>query len=132
MIKLKKIRNETKSIDNDHVIQIEINFENKTGKKYENIETINMNNNKCNDNNKGIGKGILLCKYFELLKQWISSESCDNNNDDNINNINDRLRINNKYKTIFREFAKYFKKEMTLCIDDNLQKELDVINLLFK
>eukprot|EP01083_Nonionella_stella_P010196 29126_1 len=62
--------------------------------------------------NTGIRKAILLCKYAQLLMDWLQPNT-------NINNSN--------YKQIFARFLQHFQDEMTHCNDDKLQKEVDVM-----
>jgi len=108
-----------------------VSFEDVNGRKYENKQFVAFQSPKLyamndmidseeeeedeNENanfydNLGIRKGILLCKYVELIRNWIQSANKD------------------KYQTtLFPKFLKYFKKEMKKCKDDQLQKEVEII-----
>merc|ERR1711902_277538 len=128
LIKLKKCDNNDDNIN----VEIVVSFEDINGRKYENKQfvtfeppklyamndMIDFNENEDeNDNEKvnfydnlGIRKGILLCKYVELVRNWIQSKN------------------KNKYQTeAFPKFLKHFMYEMKKCKDDQLQKEAKII-----
>ena len=134
LIKLKKSNN-----NNSDNINVELNvtFETVDGKKYENKQFVNFNppkltviNDMIDDDeddedglndlenfydNLGIRKGILLCKYVEILHDWIE---CDD----------EKRKMYKDYK--FKVFQNHFKREMKLCKDEELQKEYDVLQKL--
>ena len=57
-------------------------------------------------------------KYLELIKEWIDSD------------INGKLIISDKYKEIFKEFKSFFKNEMDVLNDEQLQQEMDIMSKL--
>ena len=148
LIKLKKIDNDGNDNNDKNInVEIEVSFEDRNGKKYKNTQFVtfeppklqkSLNNNDMiesdsdeeNENNAllnfydniGIRKGILLCKYGEIMINWI--------NDNNLNNQNEKM--NNKHKKIFEQFTSYFKKEMVRCKDNDLQKEVDLMEKIIK
>eukprot|EP01084_Bolivina_argentea_P247593 414202_1 len=71
--------------------------------------------------NNGIRKGILLCKYVEILNDWIRLEQ---------QRGSSGLNVNAKYKQIFSHFLTHFESEMKICKDKKLQKEMDILTRL--
>ena len=69
-----------------------------------------------------IRKSILLCRYTQLLIEWINDTQ----------SLDDALIVNAKYKYMFGEFIKHFENEMVVCNDDSLKKELNVLQKLIK
>ena len=98
-------------------IDIEVKYEDRNGIKYENKQSVCLDNNDNeNDSNEyydniGIRKGILLCKYVELIRNWIDNKNSTNN---------------------FKSFLKHFKNEMNIINDAELDKELVILNILSK
>ena len=121
-------------------VEIEVSFEDRNGKKYKNnqnvsfkIDIVNGNNDiKINNDmienddfeedkvyeiesyydNDGIRKGILLCKYVELIKNWLSASD------------------KKEYQLVFKKFLKFFEKEMKKCNDNSLQKEIRTMQII--
>ena len=128
LIKLKKNKNSDKH--NTLNVEIEVTFEDKYGKSYKNVQCVQLDNDDEEENvndmiesknyfdNTGIRKGILLCKYVELMMQWMESEN------------GDILNVNDEYKKKFIEFMKHYQAEMKQLNDDDLQKELDLMKKL--
>eukprot|EP01083_Nonionella_stella_P143638 446826_1 len=135
LIKLKKIDDSNKDMN----VEIEVEFEDRNGKKYKNVQFVSLKTpdagnvhalndmiekeekEQCDENetinyydNTGIRKAILLCKYVDLMKDWIQSST----------------HQNAKYKILFEKFVKYFKYEMEQCKDNTLQREIDLIQSL--
>ena len=129
LIRLKKDDEATGNIN----VEIEVSFEDRNGKKYKNTQFVTfeapklkkLNNDMIEDDseeedqnieslnfydNIGIRKGILLCKYAEIMLNWIDKGSTEN-----------------QQIQIFKRFLNYFKKEMIKCKDDDLQKEVDLM-----
>lgn len=110
-------------------VQIEVSFEDKNGKKYRNEQSLcHEVDDKGDDDmveeadffeNSGIRKGILLCRYTEILNEWMEFERL--HRDDNA------LSVSGKYKEILGQFVPLFESEMKECNDENLQKELDLL-----
>jgi len=142
LIKLKKNWNDGDDGSNINV-EIEVSFEDRNGKKYKNEQTVmfetkNDQNKGMNDmiedekedginadddlgnfyDNLGIRKAILLCKYVDLMQKWI----------DNTNSS--AVRVNDEYKALFADFLVHFKREKKECDDEDLQKEVDLMEQL--
>eukprot|EP01084_Bolivina_argentea_P098782 177552_1 len=144
LIKLKKLNN--KSNIN---VTIEVSYEDRNDKEFKNEQSVTFRDHKIvakeekvedmieydkdeiiikdlsgsyYDNN-GIRKGILLCKYISILKEWIEFEGKKNGK------LNE-LKVGKKYKNVFINFNNFFEKEMKICNDDALQKEIDILNKL--
>mmetsp|Transcript_61335 Transcript_61335/g.55331 ORF Transcript_61335/g.55331 Transcript_61335/m.55331 type:complete len:608 (-) Transcript_61335:22-1845(-) len=130
--------------NNDNInVELEVTFEDRNGKKFKNVQNVSfnppkeriLNNDMIEDDedemmietninfydNTGIRKAILLCKYVDLMKEWIESDG------DNVN-----LNIGDEYKDIFTEFNGYLKSEMNECNDSSLKQEVDIINKILK
>ncbi len=103
--------------------------------------------------NTGIRKGILLSRYADLMKNWINDEreSIMINKTIEVSVTLEEgvvipveielgkwerqsvsLRVSEEYKQLFSEFLKYFKEEMEEIGDDNLSKEVTIIEKLIK
>merc|ERR1712190_79746 len=112
LIKLKKNNNSDDNVN----VELEVNFEDRNGRKYKNVQSITFNPPKekleSNDmiesdekeseemninfyDNTGIRKAILLCKYVEIIKKWTE---IDGNNDYYSSST---LKINEQYKQMF-------------------------------
>merc|ERR1719411_1556751 len=132
LIKLKKNNNSDDNVN----VELEVNFEDRNGKKYKNIQNVTFNAPKedieNNDmietdekeseemninfyDNTGIRKAILLCKYVEIIKKWIEI--------DGNKSSSSSLKMSDEHKQIFNNFMEYFKKEMNECKEDTLKKE---------
>jgi len=101
-----------------------------------------------------IRKGILLTKYVDLLKHWILDERSHPQNkiayaphiDREIGILppppvksyglgpweheSMKLNISEFYAGLFRDFARFFQKEMKVLGDKDLQQEMDILNSL--
>ena len=110
-----------------NIIKIMLIYKDKNNKYYKETYNIdfksNININYYYDN-KEIRKCILLCEYIKLLKEWINYEI----------NIKGKyaqtIIISNKYSILFDKFNNFFIKEMQCINDINLEKELNVLNIL--
>eukprot|EP01083_Nonionella_stella_P086944 241717_1 len=139
-IQIIKLKKRGDSEEQNMNVEIEVSYEDRNGKRYKNEQMVALvsppqQHNYKNDmietddndddahnfyDNLGIRKGILLCKYVELITAWIENRSVSDN----------QLMINTKYKKLFIAFEKHFKKEMKMCGDEALQKEVDLMQIL--
>eukprot|EP01084_Bolivina_argentea_P264973 449018_1 len=131
LIKLKPNEDANKEFN----VVIEVTFEDKYGTRYKNQQLVHfggaiatkndadmIENDESNFyDNKGIRKAILLCKYGELLMEWMKHEEGRR-----------ALHMDDEYKNKFNAFIPYFEQEMKQCEDDELQKELDLLRKLVK
>merc|ERR1712024_391212 len=143
MGKLKKNNNSDDNVN----VELEVNFKDRNGRKYKNIQNVSFNPPKekleSNDmiesddkepeemninfyDNTGIRKAILLCKYVEIIKKWIEIDG------NKSYYSSSSLKMSDEHKQIFIDFMEYFKKEMNECKDDTLKKEVDIMNKLIK
>eukprot|EP01084_Bolivina_argentea_P121927 216088_1 len=131
MIRLKK---NNQLLGDSMNVELEVTYEDRNGNKFKNCQLVTFdppqltlindmidiydsddleNDSYENENfydNLGIRKGILLCKYVSLMRNWIQST--------------------NKFKyqsIIFPKFLKYFNYEMKKCKDNQLEKEVTII-----
>merc|ERR1712129_264063 len=65
--------------------------------------------------NSGIRKGVLLCRYADLMMRWIEDTP------------RGELKINATHKSAVSAFAPHFEREMKRCADDDLQREMNVL-----
>ena len=115
-IVLIKLKNEKIQQNKQYFIQTQ--FEDKFGKKYDNMTNIQFSLSSQSSShyaNLGVRKGLLLVRYVVLMKQWIKS--------------NDKEK-KNSYPKKLQQFRKYFEKEMKCVNDDSLKQEIDIINTL--
>ena len=131
LIKLKKMHENDDNVN----VSLEVTFEDRNGKKFENIQNISfdaprqkliddMIDNDEEDetememdfyDNVGIRKAILLCKYVDLMKRfWGRNEK-------------GVLWISDGCKEKMTKFREYFKTEMQYIGDDSLQQEIDMM-----
>jgi Ca-activated chloride channel homolog len=100
--------------------------------------------------NSGIRKGIVLSRYAALIKNWLIDErqhmgysqpwQASVREDCGIILPNDysgqwerqslNLKVSAPYRTLFKDFSRYFGSEMDGIKDGSLGQELDIINLL--
>ncbi len=132
IVKLKTLKFGNGNESNKYNINMEIKYEDRNGNIYENNQCIilNVNDSEISNNNHDyfddieIRKGILLCRYIRLLKQWIT-EDIDSNH-----MRRSFLNVWNKWKNMFSNFIIYFESEMDIINDNNLQKEINLLNKL--
>jgi len=131
LIKLRKNENENEQEKEKKMnVEIQVTFEDKYGAIYNNVQYVTFEGEEKNKNdmiesndyydNTGIRKGILLCKYAELMMEWIQ-------NDSNTLNV---LTVSEKYKNLFAQFLMHFEREMKELKDPDLQKEVNLIRKL--
>jgi Ca-activated chloride channel homolog len=103
--------------------------------------------------NNGIRKGVLLARYATLLQNWLIDERQHVqfskpwtpyiNEDSGIviptesrwnqwerQSLN--LTVSEPYRSIFRDFSRYFEAEMNRIGDDTLDQELDILGTLYR
>ena len=137
-IQLIKLKKNTNDDDGANInVEIVVTFEDRNGKKYKTEQIVTLDGNEKDKNandmieddddeeeendfydNTGIRKAILLCRYVDLMKKWIDGTP------------SGRIKVNDKYKDLFRHFMAYFKKEMKKCDDNDMQKEVDLMQKL--
>eukprot|EP01083_Nonionella_stella_P050872 135187_1 len=129
-IQLIKLKDANKGLN----VELEVSYEDKYGNCFKNKQCVvfktdisdgdhsDMIEDKDFYDNTGIRKGILLCKYVELLRNWIEYEKQQTNTQS--------LRVNDEYKTKFQNFKQYFAKQMQECDDKALEKELKILEKL--
>jgi len=76
----------------------------------------------------GIRKVVLLCRYVDLLQQWITNDTKTVVDDEE--EKEHKLIISEEFQAEFGRFAQRFEKEFKIIGDDTLRKELDVIKKL--
>ena len=140
LLKLKTDNNEGKI---DYNMELNVSYTDLNKKLYkakhdiilnkQNIQFDDINNNNNNNNNddgkiegndednsyydnEGIRKGILLMRYVDLLRSWMT----------------DNGQNNKKYKQVFEEMKIYFKDEMKMIKDDKLNKELIIFDKIIE
>ena len=74
----------------------------------------------------GIRKVVVLCRYIDILRQWIKTDTKEAQHSDDGN----KLHVSSKWRERFTEFIQYFEKEMIAIGDNTLQKELDILKKL--
>lgn len=74
----------------------------------------------------GIRKVVLLCRYVDLLRLWLKTDSAVKTHAES----DGKLAVSDEFKQRFGEFAKYFEAEMEIIDDAALQKELDLLSKL--
>eukprot|EP00485_Elphidium_margaritaceum_P014457 CAMPEP_0202728062 /NCGR_PEP_ID=MMETSP1385-20130828/185435_1 /ASSEMBLY_ACC=CAM_ASM_000861 /TAXON_ID=933848 /ORGANISM="Elphidium margaritaceum" /LENGTH=792 /DNA_ID=CAMNT_0049394307 /DNA_START=1086 /DNA_END=3464 /DNA_ORIENTATION=+ len=143
LIKLKKLLANANANGKLNV-EIQVSFEDKFGIKHENIQYVALDEGDDDDDddegggtdmieasnfydNSGIRKGILLCKYAEIMKQWIAHER-------SVNNIQTggALTVSDKFQNIIKKFMSHFEQEMKAVNDDELMKELNLMKRMVK
>ena len=135
-------------------IKLEVTYKDRNGKKYKNTQTIGFDENKTEEfyDNSGIRKAIVLTRYVNLLKNWILYERSGNNTfiigqkkgivdiiytENEITNIlgehermSVELKISEEYKELLRNMKEYILKENKEIMDNNLNKEIELLDVL--
>lgn len=113
-----------------------VKYEDRNGLKYDNDQIIcldaNVNEGIVDQSgsyydNTGVRKGILLKNYVQLMQHWIQSQK--NDNKYGYGNRTE-LQVSDQWKVIWKEFSLYFEQEMIKCEDDDLRKEIYLMNTL--
>lgn len=84
--------------------------------------------------NLGIRKGIVLSRYAELLKQWLSGERGVLYDDmkpmDNWERTSTPLRVSNPYQSRFQMFREYLRNEINAIHDSKMDQEMKILDKL--
>lgn len=150
LLKLKKKDNSA-----DNKINLSVSYTDRDGNKHSNSQNVEFNKNVEFYENTGIRKGIALTRYANTLKSWILYErtnkderfyiyedvgiiDCDYVKEDvrKILGENERtsvkLAVSEEYKENFRKIKAYLENEKTELKDDDLKKEIDLLEELIK
>jgi Ca-activated chloride channel homolog len=146
LLKLRKTSNSS-----EEKVYLKTNYEDRNGRTDGDTQTIYLESKQPEYfANNGIRKGILLSRYAALLKNWMIDQRSHISysqpwqpcvREDTGIVIPDEYRgqwerqslplnVSSSYKSLFKDFSKYFETEMDDIDDDSLDQELDVINLL--
>lgn len=148
LLKLKK-----KSSQN--TVRLTVTYEDRLGKTSSTTKTILLKDTRSEYfENKGIRKSILLARYADLMKNWLSDERElyeGNKHDPPRITFTDGiiipehpwnvtlskwerqsvpLQVSEHYRQVFTSFATYFKNEMNVIGDQSLEKEGDILDPL--
>ena len=85
-------------------------------------ENLNLKKDEEYYDNSGIRKSLLLVRYVQILKLWMKYQK----------KQNDKNKVTEEYKSIFKQFIEYFQAEMKVIGDKSLEKELKILNQLVK
>ncbi len=142
-------------ISDNASLNLEVSYEDRNGKKYQNQENIDFPNKNNFYDNLGIRKGILLSNYADLIKNWIRDERVSQADEKPILPLIDMeegivlsrpfpielgkwerqslpLEVSGDYKDLFKEFLNYFEEEMDNLGDDSLEQEREILEKLIK
>ncbi|MBI4015940.1 MAG: VWA domain-containing protein [Candidatus Aenigmarchaeota archaeon] len=151
LLKLKKLSNDTN-------LKLTVSYEDRLGNKDGNDVAVNLEEKQSDFfQNTGIRKGILLARYADLMKNWISDERqnkttitretgiliprCGSSSSGLIPRCGSQylgdkerqsipLKVSDNYKALISEFFIYFKAETNAIGDNTLNKEVTVIEKL--
>lgn len=136
----------------DASLHLKASYENRAGTTDKSVEEIDFTDKSAEYfDNTGIRKGILLSRYASLIKNWISDERSSLeqdkpvvpvvNEEDGI--VVPRMRplgqwerqsveldVSEEYKELFSDFKDYYVSEAEAIGDDDLMKEVEVLDLL--
>lgn len=150
LLKLKKKDNST-----DNKINLRVSYTDRDGNKHSNSQDIEFNKNEEFYENTGIRKAIALTRYVNTLKSWILYErtnkderfyicedvgviDCDYVKEDvrKILGENERtsvkLTVSEEYKENFKNIKSYLENEKNELKDEDLKKEIDLLEELIK
>ncbi len=150
VIKLKKIS------DSDTGLDLTVKYEDRNGNKHSNKQHVDFSSADLNTSNTGIRKAVLLARYVNIIKDWIYDERLGNIVYDYSPSVRTdcgisipeirpdgvqlgkweraslKLHVSNHYKEMFKKFKKYFETEAEKLGDENLSKELEILDLLIE
>eukprot|EP01084_Bolivina_argentea_P128904 227772_1 len=110
-------------------LKLSIGFVDKNGKRNatEQVIDLTQNEEKQKDFYQSIGirKAVLLCRYIDMMREWIKVDGRSVQKD-----REPKLIVSAELKKEFAQFAEYFEKEMHEIRDETLQKELEIIRKL--
>lgn len=150
LLKLKKKDNST-----NNKINLRVSYTDREGNKHSNSQDIEFNKNEEFYENTGIRKAIALTRYVNTLKSWILYErtnkderfyicedvgviDCDYVKEDvrKILGENERtsvkLTVSEEYKENFKNIKSYLENEKNELKDEDLKKEIDLLEELIK
>ncbi len=150
LLKLKKKDNST-----NNKINLRVSYTDRDGNKHSNSQDIEFNKNEEFYENTGIRKAIALTRYVNTLKSWILYErtnkderfyicedvgviDCDYVKEDvrKILGENERtsvkLTVSEEYKENFKNIKSYLENEKNELKDEDLKKEIDLLEELIK
>ncbi|HBC84337.1 MAG TPA: hypothetical protein DCZ30_02530 [Clostridiales bacterium] len=150
LLKLKKKDNST-----DNKINLRVSYTDRDGNKHSNSQDIEFDKNEEFYENTGIRKAIALTRYVNTLKSWILYErtnkderfyicedvgviDCDYVKEDvrKILGENERtsvkLTVSEEYKENFKNIKSYLENEKNELKDEDLKKEIDLLEELIK
>lgn len=137
--------------------QITVSYKDRNGKEHQNEQAVSFKNTTDEYyENTGIRKAIALTRYANLMKNWIlyergeenrtmlitvttgikDCEYCTTEQVEVLLGENERssvkLTVSDEYSEIFKNFKKYFEKEMNEISDETMKQEIDILNMLIK
>lgn len=143
-----------KKASEDGVMELTASYENRSGESFTNSSEITFEDVPAGSyDHSGIRKGILLTQYVDLMKNWIIDERAAQISDDYVVPSIDEevgiiapevptgsqweqtsvpLVVMEAYKDIFEQFLEHLEREMAEIGDDELEKEMDVLNQLLR
>ena len=137
-----------KTSQDSNEFKINVSYTTRDGEKETASDTVEFKDEDSYYDNSGIRKGILLARYVNVLKNWIEYERKENKKylityedgiqdfilPNNYSSENERssveLTVSKEYKDIFEKFSEYFKDEKDEIGDENLSKEIDILEKL--
>lgn len=134
-------------------VSLEVSYEDRQGQLHQNLKTAALTSSEEDIYpNSGARKGILLTRYANLLKNWIQDQrtAAQQNTTFVEPSISSEsgiiipverslsrwertsipLKISPEYKNLFVEFRNYFTQEMQALQDQELEREVEILDLL--
>ena len=133
-------------------IELEVSYKDRNGEKYNNSQTVDFDGKEEFYENSGIRKAIVLTRYVNIIKNWILYERTGDKkfmiiskkgivdffytNEEIINilgeneRMSEELKVSEEYKKIFSDMKEYILKENEEIMDDDLSKEIEILNEL--
>jgi len=102
-------------------VVVRCSFEDRDGNKHSNEQRVSL---EAADEEEEVvedlvlRKGVLLTRYVLIIREWISDTK------------SSQLRVSPRFKRIFSSFLKHFKAEMKVLQDEDLQREVDMLERL--
>jgi Ca-activated chloride channel family protein len=156
LMELKKVENaasDNLSGENQQ-IKLSVSYQDRKGNQMSNEAIIEDFAEDSSDyyDNSGIRKGILLARYVSLIKSWLLDTSSEVDGQVRVQEyiVNQQegipadvsvftskwerqsspLKVSAHYQELFRDFKDYFESEMTEIEDDELEREVEVLETL--
>jgi len=142
VLKLKKKNNDVvdgDGDDDDDDVKLVVKYEDEDGNKYQQEEKIKLK--KWNDEvyfeNLGVRKAILLTHYVNFLKNYLQGVTLNEQSGilapkKTTSGVTHSARLDDNAKKIWNHFVDYVQKEMEIIGDDNLRKDLSVLENILK